>query len=103
MAVCVVVDNPNGSADIYDQVQAKLEQSGGMPPKGGLAQISGEVDGNWRVISVWESREAMEQFMKERLFPAFQALGLSQEGVSVSFFEAHSFMAADPAGAAASA
>ena len=33
MAYCVVIDNPNGSAELYEQVIQLVAASGDMPPK----------------------------------------------------------------------
>ena len=71
-----------------------------MPPQGAIFQVAGPAEGGWRVISVWESREAQERFRDERLIPAFNELGVSRDDVSWSDFEAHSFMAGDLSGAA---
>lgn len=98
MPVCMVVDNPNGNAELFDEVSAKLAERGALPPDGGLVQVAGDVDGTWRVISVWDSDESMQRFMQEHLFPAFEQAGVSQEGVQVSRFETHSFMSSGAAG-----
>jgi hypothetical protein len=37
---------------------------------------AGEVDGHWKAVSIWESKEAQERFRDERLIPAVrQAVG----------------------------
>ena len=99
MAYCLVVDNPNGSAELYEQVTQKVAESGDMPPEGAIFQVAGPGENGWRVISVWESREAQERFRDERLMPAFKELGVSRDDLSWSDFEAHSFMAGDLSGA----
>jgi hypothetical protein len=99
MAYCLVVDNRKGNAEVYEQITEKLAASGEMPPEGAIFQVAGPVEDGWRVISVWESREAQERFRDERLMPAFQELGLSRDDLSWSDFEAHSFMAGDLSGA----
>ena len=42
-----------------------------------LVQAAGADESNLRVVSVWESRAHMERYQAERLFPAFQAAGLT--------------------------
>ena len=100
MAYCVIVENPKGSAELYEQVTQRVAASGEMPPQGAIFQVAGPAEGGWRVISVWESREAQERFRDERLVPAFNELGVSRDDVSWSDFEVHSFMAGDLSGAA---
>jgi hypothetical protein len=64
MAVAMMVDNPEGSQEIYDSVRERL---GLETPAGGIFHAAGPTPkGGWRVIEVWES---------ERLLPAFDALG----------------------------
>lgn len=100
MAYCVVADNPNGSAELFEQITQRVAATGEMPPQGAIFQVAGPAEGGWRVISVWESREAQERFRDERLIPAFMELGVSRDDMTWSDFEAHSFMAGDLSGAA---
>jgi hypothetical protein len=100
MAYCVISDNPNGSAELYEQVMQRVAASGEMPPQGAIFQVAGPADGGWRVISVWESREAQERFRDELLIPALDDVGVSRDNMTWSDFEAHSFLAGDLSGAA---
>jgi hypothetical protein len=100
MAICVISENPKGSAEVYEQVVRKISESGEMPPQGAIFQIAGPAEPGWRVISVWDSREAFESFAAERLAPAWAELGVSRDDVNISTFEAHSFMAGDLSGSA---
>ena len=99
MAYCLVADNRKGSAELYEQLAQKLAESGDMPPQGAIFQVAGPTEDGWRVISVWESREAQERFRDERLMPAFQEVGFSREDLTWSDFDVHSFMAGDLSGA----
>ena len=73
MAVAMVVDNPNGSQEIYDRVRGQL---GLERPAGGIFHVAGpSPNGGWRVIEVWESEEDAKRFVAERLLPAFEAVG----------------------------
>jgi hypothetical protein len=100
MAICVLADNPKGNAEVYEQVMQRVAQGGELPPPGAIFQVAGPSEAGWRVISVWDSREAFERFASERLRPAFEEVGVSQDDVTFSVFEAHSFMAGDLSGAA---
>lgn len=67
-----VATPPFGSIDQFDKVMANL----GGEPDGLEARYVGTVDGELRVISVWESQAHAERFMSERLGPALaKALG----------------------------
>jgi heme-degrading monooxygenase HmoA len=100
MATCVIGENPNVSAEVYEQVMQRVAQSGELPPPGAIFQVAGPAEPGWRVISVWDSREAFERFRDERVAPAWKEAGVSPEDMSFTIFEAHSFMAGDLSGAA---
>jgi hypothetical protein len=103
MAICVLVDNPSGSADTFEQITQRLRESGALPPAGGIFQVAGPFDGGWRVISVWESEASLRRFQEEHLFPAFQEVGVSQDDVTIEAFQVHSYMLGEQSGAAAPA
>ncbi len=69
MAIAMMVDNPNGSQEIYERVRELL---GMERPAGGIFHVAGpSPNGGWRVIEVWESEEDAQRFVSERLRPAF--------------------------------
>jgi hypothetical protein len=73
MAVAMLIDNPNGSKEVYEQLR---EQIGLDKPAGGIFHVAGpSPNGGWRVIEIWESEEAAKRFLAERLGPAAQAVG----------------------------
>ena len=73
MAVAMMVDNPEGSQEIYDSVRERL---GLEKPAGGIFHAAGpSPNGGWRVIEVWESEEDAKRFVTQRLLPAFEAVG----------------------------
>jgi hypothetical protein len=73
MAIAMMIDNPEGSQEIYDRVR---EQLGLEKPAGGIFHVAGpSPNGGWRVIEVWESEEDAKRFVVERLRPAFEAAG----------------------------
>lgn len=73
MAIAMMVDNPEGTQEIYDKMRERL---GLEQPAGGIFHAAGpSPDGGWRVIEVWESEEDAKRFVKERLLPAFEAVG----------------------------
>jgi len=74
MAVAMMVDNPNGSQELYERIRAQL---GFQKPTGGVFHIAGpSPNGGWRVIEVWESEEQANRFFLEHLVPALRAAGV---------------------------
>ncbi|MBA2633536.1 MAG: hypothetical protein H0U86_11155 [Chloroflexi bacterium] len=86
MAICLMVDNPDESADEFAKVMEHLGTSGPVPPTGASFLVAGPVNGAWRVISVWDSPKSMQQFFGERLAPAYRAAGLPLESAKQSTF-----------------
>jgi hypothetical protein len=73
MTIAMMVDNPQGSQEIYDKVRERL---GLEKPAGGIFHAAGpSPHGGWRVIEVWESEQDAQRFVKDRLLPAFEAVG----------------------------
>ncbi len=48
-------------------------------------------NGGWRVIEVWESKEAADRFYGERLGPALQAAGVS-DPPKPELWQVHNYM-----------
>jgi hypothetical protein len=90
MAIAMMVDNPEGSQEGYDAVREKL---GLEKPAGGIFHVAGpSPNGGWRVIEVWESEEDAKRFVKERLRPAFEAVGTAPPPPP-QFWPVHNYMA----------
>ncbi len=60
--------------------------------------LAGPANPGWRVISVWDSKEALDRFFAERLAPAYQEAGLSLDSVKRTLFEVHTLVAGDLTG-----
>ena len=74
MAIALVIDNPEGSQEIYENVRAQLGLEG---VRAGSSMRPGpSPNGGWRVLEVWESQENAMRFREERLMPAFDAAGV---------------------------
>lgn len=74
MPVAMMVDNPQGSQETYDQVRKEV---GLNRPAGGVLHVAGpSPNGGWRVIEVFDSEDAAKRFAKT-LAPAFEAIGAS--------------------------
>jgi hypothetical protein len=77
MAVVMILDSPNFGTDMYDAVNAKMDITAN-PPEGLICHTAGVVDGNFRIIDVWESEDDYERFSKDRLGPAIQEVSEGQ-------------------------
>ena len=90
MAVAVIVDNPEGSEEIYEKVRAQV---GLDAPAGGIFHAAGpSPSGGWRVLEVWESEEEARRFREERLMPAFDAAGVPRPQVPPEVWELSTYM-----------
>jgi hypothetical protein len=69
MAVVVSAVAPGLTADMYEAVSGRA-MSGDQLPEGCQLHIAGPIEQGWRVITVWDSREAFARFREERLLPA---------------------------------
>jgi hypothetical protein len=99
MAICVIAENPKITAEMFEQTMQRVAQSGELPAPGVIFQVAGPAEPGWRVISVWDSREAWERFVSERLASAWADAGISRDDVEFTVFDVHSFMAGDLSGA----
>ena len=74
MAVVVVNEIPQGDQSFYDEVSARVVPDGQLP-EGCQVHIAGPSGGGWRVITVWDSEDQLQQFRNEKLVPTIQELG----------------------------
>jgi quinol monooxygenase YgiN len=79
MAVAVIQEFPIEGDDrtttVYDRVQEALDARA-KPPSGGLVHTAGfdEDAGVFRIFDVWESEDAWDTFLKDRLMPIVQPM-----------------------------
>jgi len=66
------------------------------PPKGLLLHSAGPIPGGWRVVDIWESREAFDQFFKDRLSGALKQAGVTEPPTKQDFFPIHNAYAPKP-------
>ena len=74
MPVVISVVAPGVNAQMYEAVTDRVMPGDQLPDDCEL-HIAGPVEQGWRVITVWESREAFDRFREQKLLPAFQELG----------------------------
>lgn len=90
MAVAMMLDNPEGSEELYEKLRARL---GMDAPAGGTVHLAGPSPrGGWRVLEVFDSVEDASRFLKERLVPALQEAGVSGRPPEPEFWPVHNYM-----------
>jgi len=90
MAVAMLIDNPDGSQELYEKL---LTAIGLERPAGGTVHVAGPgPNGGWRVIEVWDSAEDASRFLKEQFGPALKALGLTGRAPEPQFWPVHNYM-----------
>jgi hypothetical protein len=85
----------------YDQVNEKLFGQSPPPtdqlPEGLILHSAGPAENGWYVYDVWESRDAFQRFMDDRLQPAVAEVmggGEMPPGSQPQFFEIESLAVA---------
>lgn len=76
MALAYLFEVPDTTLAQYEAVMAMAHPGGHLAP-GCLMHVAGPADGGLRAVDVWESQEAFDAFLRERLQPA-----LVQNGVA---------------------
>ena len=99
MAICLINENADQSQEQAERGMAYVRSTGPVPPEGARLLFGGPADPGWRFISVWDSQEALDRFVAERLTPAYHEVGLSFDSVKRTQFEVHTLVAGDLTGA----
>jgi hypothetical protein len=73
MAVIVITEPEGATLAMYDAVNERLFGEDATPPEGLVVHTAGEVNGSLRVVDVWDSIEAHDRFVQQRLAPAIEA------------------------------
>ncbi len=89
MAIGLLCEVPGGTQQQYDEIMRELNL-GGKLYAGQLYHIAGPMDDGWRVVDVWESREAFDRFFNDKLQRAMQNANLPQP--RLSFFPIHNIL-----------
>jgi hypothetical protein len=91
MAEGLILEFEGVGREQYDAVNARLgidQYSGqGDWPAGLVFHAGGAKAGGWVVYEVWETREAQEQFMNERLGRALQEGGITAPPARAEWLE----------------
>ena len=75
MALAFVMEFPGTTQEQYDKV-LEILQLGGKSPPGQIFHVAGPIEGSWCVVDVWESQEAFDRFLQEKLGRAMQEAGV---------------------------
>jgi hypothetical protein len=90
MPVAMVIDNPDGSQELYERLRTDL---GVERPLGGIVHLAGPTtEGGWRIVDVWDSVDEASEFLRERFAPALRAAGVTSDPPEPEFWPIHSIM-----------
>jgi hypothetical protein len=78
MAVVMRMEWPGITPQQYDDVRHEVDWIG-KPDPAGQAHIATFDEGVLRCFDVWESAEALNQFLQSRILPAVQAVGVTTQ------------------------
>ena len=85
MSVVMMIDNPNGSQEIYEKVASHVTL-----PIGGQVHVAGpRPGGGWRVIEVWATEAEARRFLTEKFGPALRAAGAAGPPPEPEFWPLH--------------
>jgi hypothetical protein len=99
MAYCQIAANPMAGQQQFEQVVAHLRTTGAFPPDGQRLLIAGPAEPGWRVITVWDTQESLEQFNGGRLADALREANVAVDLMRSTIFEVHTIVAGDLVGA----
>jgi hypothetical protein len=89
--ILVVIEIPGGNAAL-DEALSDAWQTTSNPPAGNRLRMAGPMEGGWRVIGLWDSRERFQEFMEQRLRLSLDDLGAEEPKVTFWEIETiHSF------------
>jgi hypothetical protein len=99
MAYCQIFEHPDLTSEKMEQIMAHVRSTGPVLPEGARLLVAGPADTSMRVITIWDSNEARERFLAERLSEAYDQTGLALGDASVTVFEVSKLAAGDLTGA----
>ena len=83
MAVMAVFTGVGFTKEMYEALRPEVKWETNLAPGGLLHACGFDEAGNLHVADVWESEEQMNEFVRTRLVPGFQKLGIPMPAVSV--------------------
>jgi hypothetical protein len=94
MAVAMLMHWPGVTADQYDAVMARLGLDANPPP-GGVLHVAAVTHEGLELCDVWQTEQAFNGFLEQRLLPAFSELGIGGEP-EIRLMPLHNLYAVDP-------
>ena len=77
MAVLMLVELPGATIEQYEQVNETMGLRGDeTAPEGLIQHVAGSDEKGLTIVDVWESEEAFDRFVEERLGPAIERAGV---------------------------
>jgi hypothetical protein len=93
VAVAVQLDFHGATIEQYDQINERIGLLPGGPASAQeLFHWVARTEDGFRVVDVWESREAFEAFAHEKLSPIYHEVGVQQQP-DIQYFEVHNYLA----------
>jgi hypothetical protein len=90
VAIAVLMEFPSGTVEQYDAVIAEMEL-GGTPAPHGVFQVAGPKEGGGiRIVDVWDSQGAFEDFARNKIVPITEKHGI--EAPTVTVWPAHNIL-----------
>ena len=90
MAIAALLEFANITPEQYDAVIADMGLNG-KPAAHGIFHVAGPIDGGWRIVDVWDSVEAFNDFAQSQIMPLAQKHGL-KEPPQVSVWPVHNML-----------
>ena len=94
MAVAMLMHWPGVTSDQYDAVMARLGLDAN-PPAGAILHVAAVTDVGVEVCDVWQTEQAFNGYLEQRLLPAVSELGIGGEP-EIRIVPLHNLYAADP-------
>jgi hypothetical protein len=94
MAVAMLMHWPGVTSDQYDAVMARLGLDAN-PPAGAVLHVAAVTDEGVEVCDVWQTEQAFNGYLQQRLLPAVSELGIGGEP-EIRIVPLHNLYAADP-------
>jgi hypothetical protein len=92
MAVAVDLKFRGATLEQYDQIIQKMGlKQGGPTPPGAISHFVMKTDDGFRVVDVWESKEAFERFAQEQIGPYAREAGITEEP-ETRFHDVHNYL-----------
>src|SRR5664280_1249916 len=83
MALAMLAEIPDLTREEYELVVRKVNESGS--PAGALFHAGGPIEGGYRVVEVWESREAANTFYGSELYKEATASSPTQPKICLLY------------------